>query len=296
MEKIYGMYAAIPTPFAADGSICRASFEKICERIIAAGMQGILVCGSTGEYSALTTEERKEAMKMVADIVKGRCKLMSSCAGHNQEETLEMVRYAESIGIDYALVVPPYYLTTTEEGIYKYYKAISDTIQGDMGLLLYNYPEVTTVALSVEFIQKLAELPHVAGIKDSDGLDHTSKLAGAMKGKDGFGIVNGYEHLAIGTLVSGGTGTVGIIDAICPEQMMAIYNAVQANDIKAAMDMNNKMRYFYTLMEREPVPAPVKAAFNIMGIECGAPRLPLLPASAELEAELKAELEKLHII
>lgn len=107
MEKIYGMYAAIPTPFAADGSICRASFEKICERIIAAGMQGILVCGSTGEYSALTTEERKEAMKMVADIVKGRCKLMSSCAGHNQEETLEMVRYAESIGIDYALVVPP---------------------------------------------------------------------------------------------------------------------------------------------------------------------------------------------
>ncbi|WP_066456526.1 4-hydroxy-tetrahydrodipicolinate synthase [Anaerotruncus rubiinfantis] len=295
MKKFSGMYAAIPTPFAADGSIIRESFEKICERIIAAGMQGILVCGSTGEYSALTTEERKTAMKMVVDIVGGRCNTMASCAGHNQEETLEMVKYAESIGIDFALVVTPYYLTTTEEGIYRYYKAISDVIKGDMGLLLYNYPEVTTVKLSVEFIQKLAEIPHVAGIKDSDTLDHTSKLIGAMAGKE-FGIVNGYEHLAIGTMVTGAAGTVGIIHGLCPEQMMAIYNAVQENDIKTAMEVNDKMRALYTLMEREPVPAPIKAAFNILGIPCGAPRLPLLPASNELEEELKVEMEKLGML
>ena len=105
-----------------------------------------------------------------------------------------------------------------------------------------------------------------------------------------------YEHLAIGTLVSGASGTVGIIDGICPEQMMTIYNAIQANDIKTAMEMNEKMRDFYTLMEEEPVPAPVKAAFNIMGIPCGAPRRPLLPASKELEATLEAELKKLEII
>lgn len=113
MKTFHGMYAAIPTPFAEDGSIIEESFRKICERIISSGMQGILVCGSTGEYSALTTEERQIAMKMVVDIVAGRCKVMASCAGHNQEETLEMVRYAERIGIDYALVVTPYYLTTT---------------------------------------------------------------------------------------------------------------------------------------------------------------------------------------
>ncbi len=295
MKTFHGMYAAIPTPFDKDGNIIEESFRKICERIIASGMQGILVCGSTGEYSALTTEERHAAMKMVVDIVAGRCKVMASCAGHNQEETLDMVRYAESIGIDYALVVTPYYLTTTEEGIYEYYKAIGETLTGKTKLLVYNYPEVTTTRLSVEFIQKLSEIPNVAGIKDSDGLDHTSKLVGLLKDKD-FGIVNGYEHLAIGTLVTGASGTVGIIDGICPEQMMAIYNAVQANDIKTAMEMNDKMRDFYTLMEAEPVPAPVKAAFNIMGIECGEPRRPLLPASKELEAKLEAELKKLGII
>lgn len=295
MKTFHGMYAAIPTPFDKDGNIIEESFRKICERIIAAGMQGILVCGSTGEYSALTTEERHTAMKMVVDIVGGRCKVMASCAGHNQEETLEMVKYAESIGIDYALVVTPYYLTTNEEGIYEYYKAIGGSIKGKMKLLLYNYPEITTTRLSVEFIEKLSKIPNVIGIKDSDGLDHTSKLVGLLKDKD-FGIVNGYEHLAIGTLATGAAGTVGIIHGICPEQMMAIYNAVERNDLKAAMEMNDKMRNFYTLMEAEPVPAPAKAAFNLMGIECGSPRRPLLPASKELEAKLEAELKKLGII
>lgn len=296
MKTFHGMYAAIPTPFDGNGNIIEESFRKICERIIASGMQGILVCGSTGEYSALTREERKTAMKMVVDIVDGRCSVMASCAGHNQAETLEMVEYAKSIGIDYALVVTPYYLTTTEEGIYRYYKTIGESLNGSgTKLLLYNYPEVTTVRLSVEFIKKLADITNVAGIKDSDGLDHTSKLVGELGDKD-FGIVNGYEHLALGTLVSGASGTVGIIDGICPEQMMAIYNAVQNNDIRAAMEMNDRMRYFYTLMEREPVPAPVKAAFNLMGIECGDPRLPLLPASEELKAELKKEMEKLGIL
>ncbi len=296
MKTFHGMFAAIPTPFDKDGNIIEESFRKICERIIAAGMHGILVCGSTGEYSELTTEERHTAMKMVVDIVAGRCKVMASCAGHNQAETLEMVKYAESIGIDYALVVTPYYLTTTEEGIYEYYKAIGESItNGKMKLLLYNYPEITTTRLSVEFIQKLAEIPNVIGIKDSDALDHTSKLVGALKDKD-FGIVNGYEHLAIGTLATGGAGTVGIIHGICPEQMMTIYNAIQNNDLKTAMEMNDKMRDFYTLMEAEPVPSPVKAAFNIMGIECGSPRRPLLPASKELEVKLEAELKKLGII
>ncbi len=289
------MYAAIPTPFDKDGNIIEESFRKICERIIAAGMQGILVCGSTGEYSALTTQERHTAMKMVVDIAAGRCKVMASCAGHNQQETLEMVSYAESIGIDYALVVTPYYLTTNEEGIYEYYKAIGESLKGKTKLLLYNYPEITTTRLSVDFIKKLAELPNVIGIKDSDGLDHTSKLVGELKDKD-FGIVNGYEHLAIGTLATGASGTVGIIQGICPEQMMTIYNAIQRNDLKTAMEMNDKMRDFYTLMEAEPVPAPVKAAFNIMGIECGSPRRPLLPASKELELKLEAELKKLGII
>lgn len=294
-KQFSGMMAAIPTPFGKNEEILEDSFRRICERIIASGMQNILVCGSTGEYSELSFDERKKAMKMVVDIVDHRCKVVASCAGHNQAETLDMVAYAEKIGIDYALVVPPYYLTTTEEGIYQYYKTIGESLHSGTKLLVYNYPEVTTVRLSPEFVEKLSHLPNVAGIKDTDTLIHTSKTCALTRDSD-FGVVNGYEHLALGSLVSGASGTVGLIDAVCPEQMMTIWNAVQNNDIKTAMEMNDRLKKLYDLMETENVPAAIKAAFNLMGIECGNPRLPLLPASEKLKDELRTELKKFNLI
>ncbi len=295
MKKFCGMYAAIPTPFDASGGICQESIEKMCTRIIDTGMQGILVCGSTGEYPLLTIEERKQAVKLVCDFVAGRTQVLVGCSCHNQEETLDMVRYAQGEGADMALVVPPYYMQTTEEGIFQYYKSINDVCDS-MGLLVYNYPDATNVRLSVEFIERLAGLDHVVGIKNTDGMDHTSKLIEAMKDNSSFGIVNGFEHLVMGTLCSGGDGTMGIIQGLAPKQMMDLYNAVQNNDLKKAMEINSMMRPLYTLMEAEPCPAPVKAAFNLMGIECGGPRRPLLPASDDLKNKLTVELKKIEIL
>lgn len=296
MKKFSGMYAAIPTPIAGDGSISRQSLEAICERIIATGMQGILVCGSTGEYPLLTIEERKTATKMVCEIVAGRTQIIVGCSCHNQTETIDMVEFAEACGADMALVVPPYYMQTTEEGIYEYYKAISDAIKGGLGLLVYNYPDATNVRLSVDFLCKLTEIPHVVGVKNTDTMDHTSKLIEAVKDKEGFGVVNGFEHLAMGTLCSGGDGAMGIIQGLAPQQMMDLYNALQANDLKRAMQINSMMRPLYTLMEKEPCPGPVKAAFSLLGIDCGNPRLPLLPASKEIKAELKTEMVKVGLL
>ncbi len=296
MKKFSGMYAAIPTPFASDGSISRSSLTAVCERILDTGMQGILVCGSTGEYPLLTLEERRTAVKAVCEIVAGRAQVIAGCSCHNQAETIEMVEYAESCGADMVLVVPPYYMQTTEEGIYEYYKSISDAIRGDMGLLVYNYPDAPNVRLSVEFICRLAGIPHVIGIKNTDTMDHTSKLIEAVKDLDGFGVVNGFEHLAMGTLCSGGDGAMGIIQGLAPQQMMDLYNALQANDLKKAMQINSMMRPLYTLMEKEPCPAPVKAAFAMLGIECGEPIRPLLPASESLKQELRAEMQKVALL
>ena len=295
MKKFKGMYAAIPTPISAEGTILENSFRKICDRIIATGMQGILVCGSTGEYPLLTAEERKKAVKMVCEIVNGRTQVIAGCSCHNQEETIDMVEYAQSAGADMALVVPPYYMTTTEEGIYRYYEAISAHCRS-ISLLVYNYPDATNVRLSVDFIKKLSGLPNVAGIKNTDTMDHTSKLIGAMAENASFGIVNGFEHLAMGTLCSGGDGAMGIIQGLAPQQMMDIYNAIQNNDIQRAIKLNSQMRELYTLMEKEPCPAPVKAGFRLLGIECGEPRLPLLPASEGLVEELKTEMTKVGLI
>lgn len=238
---------------------------------------------------------RKEAVKLVCDIVNGRAQVVAGCSCHNQAETIDMVEYAQECGADLALVVPPYYMVTTEEGIYEYYKAI-DAHCKKIGLLVYNYPDATCVRLSVDFIKKLSHLPHVAGVKNTDTMDHTSKLIGAVEDEEDFGVINGFEHLAMGTLTSGGDGIMGIIEALCPQQMMELYHAIEANDLKKAMEVNKKMRKLYTLMEQEPCPAPVKAGFEILGISCGDPIRPLLPASQEIRKELKEELEKVGAI
>lgn len=295
MKLVKGVYAAIPTPLSGEGEILEDSLRKICERIIDTGMQGILVCGSTGEYPLLTLEERRKAVKMVCDIVQKRTQVIAGCSCHNQSETIEMVEYAESCGADLALVIPPYYMVTTEEGIYRYYKAIDDHCK-NIRLLVYNYPDATNVRLSVEFIGKLSKLPHVVGVKNTDTMDHTSKLIGEVENNPDFGVINGFEHLAIGTLASGGDGIMGIIEALCPQQMMDLYHAFEQNDIRKAMEINSKMRKLYTLMEKEPCPAPVKAGFKLLGIDCGNPRLPLLPASDELIGELQTELMKIGLL
>ena len=296
MQKtFYGNYAAIPTPFDKDGNVLYSSLKTIIDRIVAEGMQGILVCGSTGEYVLLSNEKRKETIRMVCEIVDGRCKVMAGCGCHNQEETIDMLHYAESVGVDFALVVTPYYMQTNEQGIYEYYKACGEAMT-KMKLLVYNYPEATAVRMSPEFIKKLAvEIPNVVGIKDTDHLEHTSKLVGETEGLD-FGIVNGYEHLVMGSLTSGADGTIGIIHALAPKEMQGIYNAIQNNDVKTAIEINNKMRYLYTLMEKEPCPSPIKAALELMGIECGVPTRPMLPATEGLIEELKIEMKKIGLL
>lgn len=295
MKYFEGMYAAIPTPMNENGSIREDSFKTICERIIDAKMQGILVCGSTGEYPLLTIEERHTAIKCVCDFVEKRAKVIVGCGCRFQKETIEMVKYAEATGADMALVVPPYYMQTTEEGIYEYYRSIAENCT-TIRLLIYNYPSATNVRLSVPLIKKLSELPNVVGIKNSDEMEHTSQLIGAVKDNARFGVINGYEHLIMGTLCSGGDGAMGIIQALAPKQMMDLYNAVRQNDLATAMRINERMRNLYTLMELEPCPAPVKAAFELMGIRCGKPRRPMLPASEQMIKSLYTEMKKVGLL
>lgn len=295
MKQFSGMYAAIPTPFQENGTLNEPSLQKLCEKIVESGMNGILVCGSTGEYPYMEKVEKQRAISLVHKIVNQRAQVIAGCSCHNQADTIEMVLYAESIGVDMALVLPPYYLQTTEEGIYQYYKSICEQVSG-IGIVIYHYPSATNVELSVEFIKRLSELPHIVGIKNTTEMEHTSKLIGAMRDNQTFGIVNGYEHLIMGTLTSGGDGTMGIIHALAPEQMMELYNAVQNNDLKTAMAINDRMRPLYTLMEKEPCPAPIKAALSMLEIDCGDPRKPLLPASNQIKHELSSEMAKAGLL
>ncbi len=295
MKKLIGMIAAVPTPFYEDESINFDAFKQVLEYIIKNGMHCLLIGGSTGEYSLMSMEERKSLIEAACKINGGRVKIIAGCGCHRTADTIEMVQFAESVGADFGLILPPYYMQTTRQGIIDYYNNVADSVK-DLGVVIYHYPAATAVSLDPELIMEISKHKNIIGIKNTDEMDHTAKLIEMARGRDDFSIINGYENLTLGTLALGGDGLMGIIESLVPKQMIDIYNAMQANDVDRAREINNSVAVLYNMMEEEPCPAPLKAAFEIMGIAVGKPRKPLTPASEDMKKRLHTELKKIGII
>lgn len=292
MKELKGMIAAMPTPFHADESIDTEGIKKLVEHLVKGGIHGILAGGSTGEYSLMTMEERKLLIKTTCEAAAGKVYVIAGCSCSRTKDTVEMARYAKSVGADFALVLPPYYMKTSEEGMKAYFREIGES--ADIGVVIYHYPAATAVELSPEFIIELSQLPNIVGVKDTAEMEHTSKLI-ALKG-DGFSVINGCEHLIMGTLASGAEGTMGIIHNLVPERMRKIYDSMQANDVKAASEINRELLELYSMMEDEPYPGPIKAALSMLGLPGGIPRKPIVPPSDEMKKRLEISLKKLDLI
>lgn len=126
MYKPYGMISALPTPMLESGEIDYESYSKLIEHVISGGIHGVLVGGSTGEYSLMTFEERKEIIKFVTETVNKRVQVMAGTGCHRTKDTIELTQYAESVGVDSALVINPYYMVTSDEGIIEHYQQVAN--------------------------------------------------------------------------------------------------------------------------------------------------------------------------
>lgn len=294
MYKFKGMVAAIPTPFYEDEEINFEGFEKILDYLIEGGMHGVLIGGSTGEYSLMSMEERKSIIEAACKKGKGKIDIIAGCSCHRPKDTIEMIKAATASGADAALVIPPYYLHTSRQGIIDYYQELSDN--SEIGIVIYHYPSATGVYLEPELILELSKIDKVIGVKNTEEMEHTSKLIDLFKDDDSFGVINGFEHLIMGTLATGGDGTMGIVHNLVPKDMVAIYDAMQANDFEKAMEINKRLAPLYTLMEEEPYPGPVKAALDFLNLQGGKPRKPIVPPSEGMKERLRKGMVEAGIL
>jgi len=294
MYKFKGMVAAIPTTFNEDETINIDGFKKVLNHLVHGGMHGVLVGGSTGEYTLMSMEERKSIIKTACEEAKGKIEIIAGASCYRTKDTIEMARFSAKAGADAVLVIPPYYLKTSRQGIIDYYQAISDN--ADIGIVIYHYPDATGVFLDPELILELSKIKNVIGIKNTAEMEHTSKLIDMFKDDENFGVINGFEHLIIGTLATGGDGTMGIVHNLVPKEMVEIYNSIKENNLAKAIEINKRLAPLYSLMEDEPYPGPVKAALELIGLPGGKPRKPIVPPSEGMKEKLKAGLKDLGII
>lgn len=288
----FGMIPAMPTPFKEEGTINFEAYQALIEHLIEGGVHCLLAGGSTGEYSLMTMEERKSVIKSACETSAKRVPIMAGTSCHRTEDTIALTQYAAEVGADCALVITPYYMKTSREGIIEYFKEVASN--SPIGIVIYHYPGATNVELDPDLIHELSLIEGIVGVKNTTDQEHTCKVIALVKDRKDFAVLTGYEHLILPTLAVGGAGATGIIHNLVPKEIVKMYELfVNDQDVKGAIEINQKLLPLYDYVEVEPSPGPVKAGLDLIGLEGGSVRSPLVPASAELVEKMKVTLGQL---
>lgn len=256
---------------------------------------GIVPCGTTGESNTMTTEEDQEIADFVIEHVKGRVPIMVGTGTNDTRATVSMTQYAEKAGADAALVVVPYYNRPDQRGIYAHFAAIAKNTS--LPLFIYNIPARTGRNAEPETIIKLAQdFPNIYGVKDvSCDLKQTQQLIDAKKEiNHPFYVLSGEDAMTYQNIEMGGDGAISASAHIVGAEMQEMWQAYKNGDAVKGKAIHNKIANTYDMLFKEPNPAPIKACYDLMGLEFGGElRLPLMSVTEELRSELRDELERL---
>jgi 4-hydroxy-tetrahydrodipicolinate synthase len=292
--NLQGCGTALVTPFRPDGSLDQLALHALVESQLAAGISLLVPCGTTGEASTLTEHETQRVIEITITAAAGRVPIFAGCT-HNStaQAVINAKRLAQIPGLTGLLTANPYYNRPNQEGQFQHFRAIAEAV--DLPILLYNIPSRTSTNLLPETILRLAELPNIAGVKESSGnlvqitelLTHTPP---------NFAVLAGDDALALPILALGGVGLVSVASNAIPGPMAQLVAAALSNDWPAARALN--ARYFALMQAHftEPSPAPIKAVLALLGRCSDTLRLPMVPVTPTTRTKLEALLRELSLL
>lgn len=289
MKKIIfkGCGTAIITPFTKDDKVDFEAFGKLIEYQIAEKVDAIIVCGTTGEASTMTLEERKETIKFAVQKVNKRIPVIAGTGANCTKSAIEMTKYVESIGVDGALVVTPYYNKTTQAGLVAHYTAIAK--ETNLPIILYSVPSRTGVNILPSTCLELSKIPNIVAIKEASGnLSQIAEIANLCG--DNLNIYSGNDDQITPILSVGGIGVISVLSNVAPNYAHNITENFFNGNIQEAINLQIKAIPLIKALFCEVNPIPVKEACNLLGFGGGTPRLPLVPLSDKGKETLKKEL------
>ena len=276
MKKLFeGSGVAIVTPFK-DGKINYDAMGNLIEWHIENKTDAIIVCGTTGESATMSDEERKTAIKFVVDKVNKRIPVIAGSGSNNTAYSVELSKYCQEVGADGLLVVTPYYNKSTQDGLIKHFTTIAESV--DIPIILYNVPGRTGVNIKPTTVEKLSKVKNIVAIKEASGdisqVAEISRLCG-----DDFVIYSGNDDQIVPILSLGGSGVISVLANILPKETHDIVEKYLSGDIEEARKLQLSLNELVSSLFIEVNPIPVKAAMNLMGLEAGELRLPLVEIS-----------------
>jgi 4-hydroxy-tetrahydrodipicolinate synthase len=289
--QLRGVLTALATPFTGNGDVDTARLRALVDRSIDAGVHGVVACGSTGEFTALTGDERRLVVETVVDQVARRVPVIAQTGATSTAEAIRLSRHAQAVGADVVMAVAPYYEPLSVEETLTYLRAVAGSV--DIPVMLYNLPVATGVDLDPDTVGALArEVENIRYIKNTT-VDMAQSAALIHNHGDVISTFVGWDSLLLSALAEGAAGVMAGTANVVPAELVAVYDAVSAGDLDGARRAWAQIYPLIDAIMNQPFIPAVKAGMAAVGFPVGPPRAPVAeldPAAAARIAQLATAL------
>ena len=288
-----GSCPALVTPFDQNGNIDYDAFGRQIDYQLAAGVDAVCVCGTTGESATMSIREHIAAVDYCVKRVDHKVKVIAGAGSNDTSAAVYLSLHAQDSGADALLHVTPYYNKCSQTGLIKHYEYIADRVE--LPVIMYNVPSRTGVSFAASTYQQLAQHPRINGVKEASGnfslLAHTRFLY-----PEDFYVWSGNDDQVVPMMSLGAKGVISVASNIIPDVMLRMSHLCLDNDFQAASELQIQYMDLIDALFCEVNPIPVKAAMNLMGMEAGILRLPLCDMSDANRNTLKASMERMGLL
>ena len=285
-----GTYTAMVTPFNASGSVDYGKLRELVEEQVAAGVEGLVPVGTSGESPTLSMEEHSRVVEFVAETANRRVQVIAGTGANSTAEALRLTREALEMGVDASLQVCPYYNKPNQEGLYRHFSTIADL---GLPIILYNVPSRTGRDIALETVVRLSKHPNVAAVKEASG--SVARVSATVDACD-LAVLSGDDMLAFPMIAVGARGVISVASNVAPALVSKMINAALAGDMANAATLHKRLYRLFRDLFIDTNPIPVKCALALMGRIEEVYRLPLCETSDACRAQIRATLAELKLV
>jgi len=292
-QTFQGSFVAMVTPFR-NGQVDEAKLRELVELHVANGTDGLIPCGTTGESPSLNHDEHRRVVEIVIEAAHGRIRVVAGTGSNSTTEAIDLTKHAERAGAAGALVVNPYYNKPTQEGLYRHFRAVAESVA--IPILVYNIQSRTAVNVETDTLARLArDVRNIVGVKEASGsLDQMSQVIAAC-GPD-FSVLSGDDNITLPLLAIGGSGVVSVIANIVPRETADLVHAALDGDWKRARELHYRLFPLARAAFLETNPIPIKEAMAMAGMLEPEFRLPMCRMSDANREKLRAILKSYALV
>lgn len=286
-----GVITALITPFK-DGRVDIDGFERNIRYQIEHKVHGLLVLGTTGEAPTLSSEDKKKIISCAVQEAQKKVPILVGTGSYSTEDTIQRTKEAIDLGADIALIVTPYYNKPTQEGIFRHFEKIATNTS--IPILVYNIQGRCGVNIETKTLQRIAELPHIIGVKESSGniLQAGDVVHQVSKKHPNFQVWAGDDSLTLPMMVLGAVGVISVLSNLLPHHMVQLVEAIQNQEYIIARKIHYDLLDLFKVLFIETNPIPIKTAMNLCDMPSGDVRLPLCPMTQENLLALQTCIEE----